>query len=202
MRNFIDIVESQRLDEISRPDHMGAAKEILNRAGWDVFSTDGAFSNIYEKPGVDYILKIYASIDTAYEQFIHMVKQNPNPHFPRIIGSPIKVLKNDVVGYNAVRLEKLTPWWGKIENIGVKIDLIKTYINGRDDIWPDKINNFAWDRFVTAKNYMTIHPELGTAVDLIMELMSRPKIRLDLHGDNVMMRGDTLVIIDPVAPSN
>lgn len=88
-----------RIDELSLPSSITKAKIILRKAGYKVLGI-GSFGTVLKNPKSNYVLKLFKSKDTAYLAFINMVKNNPNRHFPKIIGNIIKVTDQ----YSAVRL--------------------------------------------------------------------------------------------------
>jgi len=137
-------------------------------------------------------LKIFQSRDKAYIDFIKMVLANPNIHFPKFRGRLIKI--NNF--YYAVRMEKLkTTRSTKISGI---IDEYLRY--GRDMLEYGEERKKQIERYETYKNilkYFEKEPELKKACDIIISNLF-PKYYNDVHDSNIMKRGSTIVLTDPV----
>ena len=97
------LTESLNLNELSRPPKVGNAAEILNNAGYDQLG-QGAYARVFGKPGANHVLKLFSTEDSAYLDFVSLVNQHPNPHFPKFKGKMMKVTDN----YYAIQMEKLT----------------------------------------------------------------------------------------------
>jgi hypothetical protein len=66
----------------------------------------GSYSEVFQNPSYDYVLKIFSSSDDKYIKYFQYVKQNQNnPHVPKIKGSIVKL---SPTAY-AARIEKLSP---------------------------------------------------------------------------------------------
>lgn len=165
-----------RLDEITRPESRRAADQLLRDKGYTRLGA-GSFGAIYQNKTASYVLKVFSSTDFAYIDFIKLCQSNQNPHLPKFFGKLVKV--TDL--YYAIRMEKLTPF---------------TYDQG--DYVADKISEYCRgpqsSRFEDSLEYLEDKPELSKACKLIRTL----KHPLDLKYDNVMKRGSTVVIVDPV----
>lgn len=184
MRKYIDAI--QRLDELSRPNEMEDAEPILLRAGWEI-AGQGYYGSVYCKEGADYVLKLFDSRDRAYLAFLKLIKEHPNPHFPKILGKLVKITPY----YWAVRMEMLNAIPKDAPNLGVYL------ISLRHEVSREK-NEYQYEAYLKVIAYLEGQPRLKEALDLINEhLLDR--YRQDLHMENFMARPDgTLVIIDPV----
>lgn len=182
------INESQVLDEITRPVDMYDANEVLNNSGYEQIGR-GHFAKIYAKRGADHVLKLFASYDSAYIQFVNMTIQNPNIHFPKFKGKMMKITDT----YYAIRMEKLSPL--SVNNLDQSIlKLMKEYINHQVD---DSFRPFP--RMETMSRLEKMQPGIIEACDVVAELLKQGgAISLDLHSGNIMKRGNTIVITDPV----
>ena len=204
------------INEISRPKLQTVASDILTRAGY-IKIGQGHYSNIYHKDGKDYVLKVFDADDIAYRTYLKMIAQYPNEHFPKIYGKPVKV--SDRIW--AVRLEKLTPFKPVTDYTTACIEL---YLRRRDqyrlndlvdmginleptrEFSPEekrKISKKPLDVgiYYNACEFMEEYPDIRKACDLIVDhvLNEIDIARVDVKPDNLMLRGKTLVIIDPVA---
>lgn len=178
MRDLMRIVE-----ENSRPDNRWIATEVLDRAGWEIIGS-GSFGSVYEKDGVPYVLKLYDADDDAYKAFLSLVQRHPNPHFPKLVGKPMRVSP----GFYGVRMEKLGQYHGMP-------DLFAHYLRYRDvDDLP--ADGWAASRLGDAEELFYEKPDLKVALDLIHTLT--PPYQLDITPHNIMVRGTTVVFIDPV----
>lgn len=189
MRNLINIIDGasgHRLDELSRPPLRADATVVLKNAGYKRLGR-GAFASVFHKPGKDYVLKVFSAKDEAYLAFIALAKTHLNPHFPRFLGKIVKVTDD----YCAIRMELLKPY----RYDPSQIDL---YIRTRDWV-PEDPNSYYAQQVEDAREFMGYRPELKLACDLIVDkLLTRPGIERDIRQDNIMMRGDTIVLTDPV----
>lgn len=175
------------INELARPETRDGAHHVLIDAGYRALG-DGAFGVVYQKPGTSYVLKVFSATDRAYLAFVKLVMDNPNPHFPKFIGKIVKVT-ND---YYAIRMEPLQKWQSYNETF---TRLIRGYIETGAFPNPEII-----PAAVKGQEYLDQHPEFKVACDLIRGIArANPNFKVDLHGENVMQRGDTLVIIDPLA---
>jgi len=178
-----------RIDELNRPLNQEAATLILKNGGWEN-TASGYYGDIYTKPGANYVLKLFDTRDRAYTAFVNLVLVNPNPHFPKFIGKPIKVTPR----YYAIRMEILQ----NVEKVsGVSLG---TYIHFKTNGIPSNPNAIFHTYYEDTMDYLDKHPSLKDALDLIIDNLI-PQFSSDLHWDNIMARPDgTWVIIDPVAP--
>ena len=167
-----------RLDELTLPLDRDTAEAVLVRAGYTKVGF-GWSADVYGRADKDYVLKLFSATDHSYMQYVELAKAHPeNPHFPRFRGKMIRISDD----YNAVRLERLTPYTGS---------------DGL--VW--EINCYIHERQRNQRQSGKIEPpSLQDACELIAGLTrnGRP-LGLDIKAANIMMRGDTLVLTDPVA---
>lgn len=177
---------SEIVNELSIPDTRQDAADILIRAGYKELGT-GGFAGVYAKDGSPDCVKLYTTRDRGYSDFLSMVAKNPNLHFPRITG------RRRLLGsYYAVRMERLTP---APKEMHPQIEMIDDYIISIK--YSDYLDR---ERIEEVHAYMDAHPDLKEACDLIAQVLRNGggDYLCDLAPRNVMMRGDTLVITDPI----
>ena len=182
------ITESEVLDEITRPGTIDDAHEILKKAGYAQIG-DGYYAEVFAKPGADHVLKLFNSRDKAYQAFVNIAIQNPNTHFPKFKGKMMKITNN----YYAIRMEKLSELAGDPRTRGI-IKLMIEYITRKED---DPFRPFPDQRQMDVLE--KLQPGITEACDVIVELLKHNNADVDLHLGNVMMRGNTYVITDPVS---
>jgi hypothetical protein len=165
------------------PEKMGTVTQQLEKLGWHPIGS-GYYAQVFENPSKPYVLKIFVN-DDFYLKYLRIIKANKNnPHVPRIFGNPVKITPT----VSAVRLEKLIPLTGDTDPI------FKKYV---DPSLPPELD-YAFDiedenqKF--AKKY---HPELVKLMKVINRAAGMGGDN-DLNYHNVMRRGDTLVITDPI----
>ena len=180
-----------KLFELTRPER-DEARQILLSSGYKQVG-DGAYSEVYAKDDSDHVLKLFSSKDAAYLSYLDMVKKNPNPHFPKAKGNPRKITDE----YHAVRIEKLTPYIGDEKLLWD----IHNYLS---------IKGSSSNMSSTASLEKKIPADMLKACDLIAALevpaLNRTgratdwkrKAHYDIKVSNFMMRGSTVVFIDPV----
>lgn len=162
------------LTDTSRPQTRAAADKLLQAAGYQRIGK-GDFGAVYEKPGRNYVLKVFTVVDRGYRNFISLaLAHQDNPHFPRFSGKLIRVTPN----YYAIRMEKLTPF--DPQAVGDYAYAIFDYIqDGQPE--PD----------------LEPYPELRAACDLVRKTLLS-QYHFDHKDGSFMMRGQTIVITDPV----
>lgn len=186
-------IEEQRLDELSRPADMKDVFTLLAKAGYQQKMENdapGAFGAVWHKPGAPYVLKIFSSSDYAYEAFLKLaMAHQDNPHFPKIFGKLVKITPK----YYGVRLEPLTPY--KYDSTTIRrYTRYRNYMHNAD-VDPNSIVAMEYEDCL---EFLYEYPQLKEALDLIIDGL------LDIYGNdisnkNLMMRGKTIVITDPVA---
>jgi hypothetical protein len=153
--------------------------KALQEQGWERIS-GGTKSNVYTNFKYPYMVKIFVN-DPEYLRYFKLVKQlQANPHVPKVRGNPVEVGDQGYV----VRLEPLIPLDGPTDAI------FKHYVDPR--LQPTFDNLLSQDNMeFLQKN----HPQFLDLFDDITDLSSE----LDWHDGNLMKRGNTLVITDPLA---
>jgi len=186
MRAFEFLTESKVLNEITRPADWIEAEYILFMAGYKRLDRrDAVYAQVYAKPGSPYVLKLFQSKDTAYMAFVDLVMKNKNIHFPVFKGRMIRVTNL----YHAIQMERLTPVV-EIHELGDPLTIAQTMEN-----YMSAVSSEYRERQM---NLIEKHqPGIKAACDLIADKLT-PTYELDLHSQNIMMRGNVLVITDPV----
>jgi hypothetical protein len=165
------------------------AGERLLAAGYQQLGKSGSRGTVYHKPGANFVVKVFSN-DPAYAAFVDLASRHPNPHFPRFFGRLVHI--DDM--YAAIRIEVLRELpRDRFDDL----DHISTYLWGLGkDIarYPLKQQDY-----LDAVQWMQARPPLQQACDLIHQHLS--KFLLDIKADNLMLRGETIVLSDPVKPS-
>lgn len=190
-----------KISEITRPEEIENAEPLLTRAGYQdlqhsVGHTRGTFARVYSKPDKNYVVKVFQQEDYAYRRYLNLITSVRNPHFPVLRGKPMRV-SNFIYG---VRLELLQPFMMAYNHERLTMD---QYLKGLQDLerYDDHPSSIEYSKNQVAKATAELRPEMKQALDLIFQhcIQGQPKTIVDLHPHNVMMRGDTIVIIDPIA---
>lgn len=177
-----------RYDRIS--DRFNSLEIELARQGWKRIGK-GAYGVVYEHPSFPYVFKIFYD-DPDYFKYFNWAKQHQdNPHVPKIKGKYIKINNKTY----AVRMEKLEPLTSVDTTIKKYVDpnlqaKSKLNISHYDNI--DKLSLYSNLEFLK-ENF----PDLYDVINYVKT--NFPLISQDLHGGNIMLRNDTIVITDPVA---
>ena len=179
--------ESEILDEVTRP-AMNDAVNILRKAGYRILGT-GVFGAVFGKPDANHVLKLFSATDKAYIDFVNLVRENPNPHFPRFKGKLMKITDE----YYAIQMEKLTPIYGPE---GVELaQLMNNYSRGAGH--QGMKYQTKTEVIEKMRKLEKTQPGIRRACLLIAKRI--PSRRIDIHDENIMMREQTVVITDPVA---
>lgn len=177
------------LTEFQRPESIKQASERLAKAGWSQIGK-GVNGYVFKKPGVHHVLKLFDARDTAYLDFIKLaIKNQSNPSFPRVHRSVVKITDK----FFAVRTEPLSG------DLSSKPDLYDTVLDYFElhtgDVESEDIE-------IDPEEFEQKNKSLADALKLIAQELVKKKGHLnDLTEQNVMFRGSTPVIIDPVSPS-
>jgi hypothetical protein len=155
----------------------------LATLGWTLIG-HGQFSLVYGNPKFKYVLKIFTQ-DTpgSIEWLEYVVANQNNPFLPRVYG---KVWRISITAY-AVRMERLMPFKSKTDPVFAK------YID-------PELNSKSWEEIFWPENeeFLKEHwPDLLSAFETILDL-SQYNGDDDLNLSNIMKRGNSLVITDPV----
>ena len=159
--------------------------KIMKQNGFHHLGT-GSFGVVFEKEGYPWAFKVFKA-DPAYLKFFNFARKNQrNPHLPKVKGGLIKI-NNDTF---AVRIEKLREMtnqeWNTYYNIiGTFQDIIADERTS-EELEPDELALY--------KKYYDLY-------ELIYIFWNSPSFSsytLDFHQGNFMMRGNTLVISDPL----
>lgn len=189
------LTETSTLQELSIPPTMGKAMRVLQDAGYEHMGA-GNFAEVYAKPGADHVIKLFGFSDLAYPKFVRLAQSTSNPHFPKFRGKMMKVTKD----YYAVRMEKLNPIpEGAMAYSGINMSsanlgyAMNDYVRlkkglGNNYTPPDKIKTIMEELEIS-------QPGITEACDFIAGMTDAYP---DIHKNNLMLRGKTLVIIDPV----
>jgi hypothetical protein len=162
-------------DKWTRNLQLKAIVNKLNELGYEQYEIgNGYYSQVYARPQDNYVIKIFRH-DPGYMAFLEHIKSNlNNPYVPKLKGKIIKLPNN----FSLVRIEKLQP---------MKLKLF------------DEIHDAVYDE--SKKTVIEVENKYPRLIDFMRSLLKLPKnnkeIDVDLHLGNMMMRGDTPVVIDP-----
>lgn len=168
-------------------------KNKLKNLGWE-FLNSGYYSNVYQNPNKPYILKVNSKIDTAYAQYVTLVRKIHNKHFPKI--SDLKFIELDGKRYYIYLIEKLEPCRDDIKyDLSLILSKIVDY-PGSSFAYFERTYRNKQEVLDLLKN----QPELIKVARIIGKYRSKLKVYVenDLHSGNIMQRVDgTIVITDP-----
>lgn len=174
-----------RLHEITFPKTIDDADRILRDHGYTRIG-QGGYGRAYRKPDEQFVLKLYGREDHAFTAFVDFCRSQPNVHFPRFSKASIAIPNTK---YFAVRSELLT---------AAPRD---TYT----DLWPFLIAlKFNTPKYPAELNILAKrNPSLAEAFSLLVDRFGKDgSVHLDVDNpSNMMMRGDTVVISDPLTPT-
>lgn len=162
----------------------------LLRQGWKRLGK-GAYAMVFEHPKFPYVFKIFYN-DPDYFQYFNWARQHQsNPHVPKIKGKYIKINEKTY----AVRMEKL-------DHLPSFDTAIEKYID--PELQSKTKLDISYYRNVDKLSLYTNLSFLKQNFPDLYEVLNYVKsnfqlISQDLHGGNIMLRDDTIVITDPVA---
>jgi len=144
----------------------------------------GSFSSVYLKDGYPWMFKLW-SHDPAYLWWITWAaKHQDNPNVPRVKGLPVKIAKDTYV----VRLEKLRGLIRREGNLSKGYDKLAYLVDRIESVDDLSKEDLQWIRSEYPGVYDILRVIQRAGSDFVV----------DLHGDNIMLRGQVPVITDPV----
>ena len=156
----------------------------------------GSFGTVYANNESNLVVKVVHRQDTCYLAFVEWIKQQPpNPHLPRC-GKIIRVPGTD--GYFLL-MEKLT----RLEKGDFRDHhwamVCWLYYNTHKDYYARRFGMRDYEEGEQlAEVWERDNPLLAATIRKIRAEVMSDSCPWDLHVDNLMMRGNTMVIIDPV----
>ena len=163
----------------------------LKKYGWKLLG-EGAASGVWLHPRIDKVLKINIFPDSAYDEFVKIIHDHPNIHFP-VIYDASEILKGKYP-FKAYFMEKLIPVsLVNSDSIAAAINNVAKYhdksieeLLERPSLW-------------SLRDYLEELPDdLLEAARIVGRCANNKTGRIDIHYQNIMRRKDgTIVIIDP-----
>lgn len=170
-------------------------------------------ASVYGREDRPYVLKLFTPKDYGYLRYLKLIMQMRNPHFPVLRGRPMQVTQD----YWAVQLERLEPIEGsnlKLAEYASAYILDYKWLRGYESENHEQTAyaNTAGKPYTRRVNYNPItalrqkmapfehhYPDLAEALRVIGSVVIGPGEDADLHDENYMQRGATIVITDPIA---
>lgn len=178
------------------------SKYSVNKLG------QGEFGIVFSRPNSDHVYKVFTTSDKGYLSFLKYAKKNQgNPHLPRIYGGLMKAimpLNNQRKDWYIVRLENLQEIDEIFpDEISMKMYLaFKPHLAGLSPITDPKEPGYN-DPKQRALRLQQEYPQLTKVLDWIYDNEDEDAgMLIDLHSENIMRRGNTVVIIDPFSYFN
>jgi hypothetical protein len=164
----------------------------------------GSFGTVWDNPNLPYVLKVFTDQDRAYIDWINTARQHSdNPHMPHFISTKAMRI---VPGVVAVRMEKLTRITREAYELVKPINALLTN-SMRTGLSPSEIV----DKLIAKREpdapepadnsfyaYTQKYPSFVPALDILNQFVKQSGYRLDVHDENIMMRGPVMVFTDPV----
>jgi hypothetical protein len=166
----------------------------LANQGWEPAGS-GMSAEVFLNPSYDYALKIFSSSDRKWMAFFKYAKQNQdNPHVPKVKGNLVKL---SPTAY-AARIEKLTPLKKNGDKTLLKYvdpELIDEYNNSVGNAHNRIALEWILDNEDNEEFIKNKWPKLYQLKNDLWALLSH--YTGDFDGYQFMVRGDTVVWIDP-----
>lgn len=189
LNELVGVNRKTRLDTISRKSD---ARRELQAHGFKKIGNESSYGYVFAHPGLNYVLKVFEK-DKGYEAFYKCVSQHQdNPHFPKFRGKMMQVVPN----IYAIRMEKLKEIPGNYDfPLYAFCKFARYYLR-------DEYNRDSYDLMqpYLKENYPLLFDALIILKNAHLENIN--DIMIDMHDKNIMLRGNTLVIIDPFANWN
>ena len=192
-------------------------QKYIEESGYDLLGS-GQTGVVLKHPEKNEVIKFWY-MDEAYEDFIEYASTHNNKHLVKILSKPKKITittknKNGVQTkkkINYVRLELLKPLTPSIKLFGIsfsKFNMLLTFMAGQQH--KNTFNYTVTNVLNDDDTYELLHLnkkniDIEGLRDFInvyvacMNAMKTDNIWADLHNENIMMRGNVPVIVDPAA---
>ena len=192
-------------------------QKYIEESGYDLLGS-GQTGVVLKHPEKNEVIKFWY-MDEAYEDFIEYASTHNNKHLVKILSKPKKITittknKNGVQTkkkINYVRLELLKPYARTINLFGIsfaKFNLLLTFMAGQQH--KNTFNYTVTSVIENPETYKILELDkkkidIEGLRDFIkvyvacMNAMKTDNIWADLHNENIMMRGNIPVIVDPAA---
>lgn len=159
------------------------------------------------------VLKVFMSSDQAYVNWFNICRSHvKSPNLPKFFSARPRRLTNDFL---AVRMEVLKPS-SSIDHLGQQIgNLVYNCAHGnrvqgplqpvgnvqelKDYLESAGPDHNGYPRFNLIQDYLKQDPGFLQALWILTQALRNKQGSLDLQGANMMMRGSTLVLADPLA---
>ena len=189
-------------------------RDILEQQGYKEIGVGGA-GTVWQHPNrPNEVLKVFMSSDGGYENWIKICLANRgNPNLPRFLSANARKVTRD---FKAVRTEILEPVSGDADGIAYQIGvLVKNCSWGNAVQGPAKPSasiqdmkdymesaapdHNGYERFDLIKDYLVKDPNFLKVLWILTTAVREKKGVPDLQGANLMQRGSTLVLTDPLS---
>ena len=189
-------------------------RDILAQQGYKEIGVGGS-GTVWQHPNrPNEVLKVYMDSDGGYDNWIKICLANRgNPNLPRFLSARARKVTRD---FNAVRMEILSPLSADLRTIGYEIgQLVKNCAWGNKVQGPitpsanlEDMHHYLQTagpdhnghrRFDTIKAYLANDPNFIKALWILTSVVREKKGTPDLQDENLMMRGSTLVLADPLS---
>lgn len=188
-----EFVNNKVLSELKKPNTRGLAGNLLKNNGYEKIGK-GSFATVWGKLGEDFLIKIFDNSDKAYPAFVNLAMKNPNDHFPKFKGKVTKVNEK----YSGIRVERLEPM-SESQFISLGLEPVYKYLNYIRDVQRGVEHNWQQGQVSTMMEQMEklekTQPGMKQALTIIAQNLNYV---FDVQPQNFMLRGKTVVILDPV----
>jgi len=180
-----------------------AASEIMQARGWERLG-GGLAGQVVTPPNYPWAIKFYKD-DPAYEAFVSYCLEHPdNPHLPKFRGKAVQIARDT----KALRVEKLQKMTAVEHRPLEEWMAAKNFSRDHQEF----ATSF-FDRTLKSSTPMDAQKKMEALQQRAMEFQNAnsglcstiedlhrkfPEFEIDLHGTNVMKRGPTKVLIDPL----
>lgn len=209
--NLADILSPKQLDELQAPlshyknalgNKWEAPGDLINFLTGEGYKTlgSGYFSLVFAKPGETFVLKLMLSEVQAdcYTNYITALQRNQSPHLPRI-GRTRIYKENTDREWRIIPLERLQTATLKellSRDDGRMVLAFAKLANPQHfHLRGIKVGGDPQEVYDTLRKK---YPKLDEAL-LFIHNKFHGVCDIDIHEDNIMLRGNTIVITDPVS---
>lgn len=159
----------------------------------------GQFAGVYGHPTYPYVIRIFAKGDEGYIKWLKFcLAHQGNRFIPKFKGKPVQAAPSLYV----VRMERLKPIPSSQEDDIRTLSWVISHYSLMMD--PDQYAQYTEETRLAIER---LFPDFRTDADLkeiglFMSPENNRDVVEDIHDENVMLRGEQMVITDPFAPKD
>lgn len=206
--NLNELLGTKQYRNLTDQESDNIVQKFLDSGGYKKLGS-GAYATVYEKDGT--AIKFWKT-DGAYEAFIDFCLKNKSEHLPKFLSKIKKISHPNGDKFSYIKMEKLSPVSPDTKVYGINAEYLSTRFSDWFENGKKKISNASQISSAVAlymeekveRRFKNLSDSDIDSIIGFLEMALRvhlvadyDKVYPDMHSENVMLRGNTLVITDP-----